>query len=246
MLLRDYRLSIFVVRAVLNPDTIFSCQKSMLTSHLFSFPVAFRAPHREGAGSAITKTCSFPRQIVYLMKKIEERSTLFVWSYINILKKEDFLIYSTSAFLFRKSFSLNIFLTDPQLLSSPPPTSITLQLELYHPDVTIVLSLAKSRVQLLSNLQLLLQPPRLHQQSSHDCCSSLMEFICSFKSALYICSSFKMQHSSPSCSSDKYPLMFQGQLKHLLQLAFLLSSGTNCLFLLYIPSALGLHCYCGP
>ena len=104
MLLRDYRLSIFVVRAVLNPDTKFSCQKSMLTSHLFSCPVAFRAPHREGAGSAISKTCSFPRQIVYLMKKIEERSTLFVWSYINILKKEDFLICSTSAFLFRKSF----------------------------------------------------------------------------------------------------------------------------------------------
>ena len=75
-----------------------------------------------------------------------------------------------------------------------------------------------------------------------------MEFICSFKTALHICSSFKIQHSSPSCSSDKYPLIFQGQLKHLLQLAFLLSSGTNCLSLLFscilIERALFLHSLC--
>lgn len=60
--------------------------------------------HREGALSALSKMCGFPGQIVYLMKKIEERSTLFVWSYINIFKTEDFLIYSTLAFLFREGF----------------------------------------------------------------------------------------------------------------------------------------------
>lgn len=93
MRLRPYLLSISVLHAVLNPATSFYCHTSVLTSRLFSFPAAFRAPHSEGAGSTIHKTCAFPRPIVYLRKKIGERSTLFVWSYINMLKKEDFLMY---------------------------------------------------------------------------------------------------------------------------------------------------------
>lgn len=81
----DYLLWISVLHPALNPDTWLSCQKLMLISHLFSFPVAFRAPQREGTLSVISKACGFPRQIVYLIKKIEERCTLFVWNYINIL-----------------------------------------------------------------------------------------------------------------------------------------------------------------
>lgn len=53
---------------------------------------------------ASLRRAAFPGQIVYLMKKIEEWSTLFVWSYINIFKREDFLIYSTLGFLLRESF----------------------------------------------------------------------------------------------------------------------------------------------
>ena len=87
------------------------------------------------------------------------------------------------------------------------------------------------------SLQPLLRPPQLSTRAllqPHGLHLSFQECMCTF--AL----------PSPSCSSEKYPHMFQGQLKCLLlQVACLLSSGANHPFLLCTPGALSLHCYRG-